>query len=134
MVFVTRSHKSPWRKPARELPCGKTWILLRNHYLFIFVCALNNTWKFHNFKFLMSFVLTKDYHFFIISKLLILLFKCILLHSHRPAHMPVVRLPVSWNVRGSSEKYEIEDFCFSGTVDCRLISYIHFIDVLFVYL
>jgi len=38
--FVTRSHKNPWRKPARELPCGKIRILLRNHYLIIFVCAL----------------------------------------------------------------------------------------------
>ena len=27
------------------------------------------------------------------------------------------------NLRGSSEKYEIEDFCFSGIVDCRLINY-----------
>ncbi len=40
VVFVTRSHKNPWRKPARELPCGKIRILLRNHYLIIFICAL----------------------------------------------------------------------------------------------
>jgi len=40
VVVVTRSHKSPWHKPARELPCGKIWILLSNHYLFISICTL----------------------------------------------------------------------------------------------
>ena len=38
MVLVTRSHKIPLRKPARELPCGKIRILLLNHYLIIFAC------------------------------------------------------------------------------------------------
>jgi len=40
VVLVTRSHKNPQRKPARELPCGKIRILLRNHYLINFIYEL----------------------------------------------------------------------------------------------
>jgi hypothetical protein len=40
VVFVTRSHKNPWHKPARELPCENIRILLRNRYLIIFIYAL----------------------------------------------------------------------------------------------